>query len=268
MDLYLIEYDFCWIKLLLYVFFMPNVASILYSSGGLPSHLWSVGAEEQFYFGYPVLVKYAKQHIIKFLIIIPIVYIAFRIILSYIVETRPPLVFKGVSIFNFLLEMTHVFRVDCMAIGGIFAWLLFKQHKLLTIIYSKKTQVVIYVIVLMLIGLKFKLPPIYHTIYSLLFGAITLNLSSNKSTILNFEYPIFNRLGAISYGIYMYHSLIFTMLIDSFNLNGSIITLVLCFVLSFIITLIVSQLSYTYLETPFLKFKHKFSIIISGNDAK
>ncbi|MBC7411487.1 MAG: acyltransferase [Bacteroidia bacterium] len=263
-----IDAQFFWLKLLLYIFFMPNVAYTLFVAGGLPIQLWSVGSEEQFYFVYPVVVKYAKQHLIKFLIIVPILFIGFRIVLEHRLGTQAPVMFKGINIFLFLLDMVNMFRIDCMAIGGVFAWLLFKQHQLLKIVYTKTTQAILYATLVVLIAVLYKSPILHHTIYALLFGAIILNLSSNKATILNFEYPIFNKLGGISYGIYVFHPLVFTIINEHFKLRGTAITLITCFVISFVITLIISQLSYTYLETPFLKFKHKFSIITSGNNAK
>ncbi len=264
--------DFFKLQLALYLFFLPNVAHTIFASGGFPMQLWSVGSEEQFYLFYPWLLKYFRTNIIYYLCITPLVFIAIRGLLLYVILHYPAYNWHGVSVFQFLFDFSNAFRIDCMAVGGLFAYLLFTQHKLLTVVYSTAAQYIAYAIILVLVATSFKLPLIYHTVFSVLFGSIILNLASNKNSLLSLENVFFNHLGKLSYGLYMIHSFVLHITDVYFQryltLNNGYATVGVTFVVTFIITIALAQLSYSYFETPFLKFKHKFSIITSGNDVK
>ncbi|WP_339661482.1 acyltransferase [Croceibacter atlanticus] len=49
------------IKLLLFLFFLPNLALVLFSLVPFASQSWSVGVEEQFYLLWPLLMKNSKN---------------------------------------------------------------------------------------------------------------------------------------------------------------------------------------------------------------
>lgn len=264
--------DFFKLQLALYLFFLPNVAHTIFASGGFPMQLWSVGSEEQFYLFYPWLVKYFRSTIIYYLCITPLVFIAIRGLLLYITLHYSAYNWHGVNIFQFLFDFSNAFRIDCMAVGGLFAYLLFTKHKLLAVVYSTTTQYIVYVVIALLVATSFNQPLIYHTVFSILFGSVILNLASNKNSVLSLENIFFNHLGKLSYGLYMIHSFVQHITDVYFQryltLNNAYATVAITFVVTFVASIGLAQLSYSYFETPFLKFKHKFSIITSGNDVK
>ena len=268
-----IGHDFFLIKLVLYLFFLPNVAYILLTSGGFPSQLWSVGSEEQFYLIYPWIMKIFRKKIIIIVISVPLLLIGVRFGLLSIIINQQALIFKGINVFRFLFDFIDAFRIDCMLIGGLFALLLYNQHKYLKILYSKKTQIIVYAFTIILIVSGFKILVINHTVFSILFGIIILNLASNSNSILSLENNLFNKLGKISYGLYVIHPLMLDItgnyLQPSFmNTNLNSLNILLSFCVSFGLTLALAYLSFHYFEASFLKLKHKFSIIVSGNDVK
>ena len=108
------------------------------------------------------------------------------------------------------------------------------------------------------------LPYIHYEFYSVLFGIIILNFASNDKIKISLENKLLNYLGNISYGLYMYHpvGIVLALAISTsigFTRNWFIYSL------SFILTIILAGLSYKYFESFFLKFKDKFSIVLSGN---
>ncbi|MHB8261604.1 MAG: acyltransferase family protein [Bacteroidia bacterium] len=267
---YSLSTDFFSTKFLLYVFFLPNIASIIFISGGFPTQLWSVGSEEQFYLFWPWLIMYFRKKLKLILILIPTLFFALRIILFFIIHTQQPIFFKEINMFNFFSEFANNFRVDCMAIGGCFAWLLFNKHKYLQVLYSKKVQLVSLSLIVLLILFGFNMQVINYPIYSLLFGIIILNVSSNKFSMFNLKHNLFEELGKISYGLYVFHPMILILTdkyIERLGFTSPIVVVLLGFVISFSLTVLISYLSFKYLESPFLKLKHKFSKIISGNEA-
>lgn len=267
-------------QLLLDIFFMPNVAIILFPPILYVSQIWSIGVEEQFYLIWPLIMKYFNNSL-KPLIAIIIFFICSRALTLLIFtsllrdfNTSPDLLAALV----FLRRILGLTRIDCMAVGGIGAWILFNQkHKILDMLYSKSAQVVTYlsVIVLMTNLMHFKYER--HFLFSILFTIIILNLSSNKRSIITLNNSIFNYLGKISYSVYMFHAIAVSLSIELllkyyvpdpniFSYNVMLLFANL-FLYSSVICLVtaISMLSYTYFEKYFLAKKIKFSTIISGD---
>jgi len=103
---------------------------------------------------------------------------------------------------------------------------------------------------------------------------IILNVSTNKSSLLNLQNNSFDYLGMIYYGIYMYHLLVIVALLNfmkmMFDSNGELgmgqNTFV--YLAAIVLAAVVTSLSYRYLETPFIRLKKKFTMIKSGEAAK
>ena len=103
---------------------------------------------------------------------------------------------------------------------------------------------------------------VIRMIYAILFMIIILNLILNKKIENLFENKLFNHLGKISYGIYMYHQILIVLVINlvlkNFKNIGVLENCIIYF-FSIIFTLLISHVSYVYFETPLLKVKNKFS---------
>ncbi len=150
-----------------------------------------------------------------------------------------------------------------MAIGGIFAILLFQKNKYIKFIQNKILFYGSLTLVLFLMTSSFYIP-FYYEFYSILFGIIILNFASNKKIKISLENKVLNYLGNISYGLYMYHSIAIVLAIVICNSVGITSNWIL-YPLSFIFTIIFAGLSYKYFESFFLKFKYKFSVVLSGS---
>ena len=101
-----------------------------------------------------------------------------------------------------LLQIT---RMHCMSIGGICAYVYFKKKEaFLRVIYRKPFQLALYVTTAFTFMASSFLVYLVHEIFACLFGLIILNIATNKNSMLKFETVIFNYLGKISYGLYMY----------------------------------------------------------------
>lgn len=248
------------LKLILYAIFFPNLVLSLLGVVPYASHTWSIGTEEQYYLVWPIILKYLKKYRIGLMIFIIAFYLLFRGFLqSHYSDIHP---YK-----NVIKAFWQTFNIDCMAIGGFFAIILFQKNKLLILLQNNILfySTIIVTTLLMLKGVY--IPKFHYEFYSVLFGIIILNFASNNTIKISLENRVLNYLGNISYGLYMYHPIgIVLVLYVCSSMN--IVTNWIIYPLSFALTIIIAGLSYKYFESYFLKFKNKYSNIKSGNGTK
>ena len=257
------------LKILFYVVFLPNLVFAKYGIVPYASHTWSIGTEEQFYLVWPVIMKFFRKYRMAVMFTIIFGYLlVYGLLLSNITNGLPH---KEV-----ITKFWEHFNIDCMAIGGIYAILLFRKDRLLKLLMNNYLFYCTLVIVLALIikGQYFPQIPtagfvldIHNEIYAVLFGIIILNFAANDKIKISLENSLFDYLGNISYGLYMYHPIGIILAIyiaQTINLTTNWVL----YPLSVGMTILLAGLSYKYFETYFLQFKARFSNIISGNESK
>jgi peptidoglycan/LPS O-acetylase OafA/YrhL len=106
------------------------------------------------------------------------------------------------------------------------------------------------------------------TMISIIFIVIILNLATNNKTLVQFEHPILDRLGQISYGLYLYHfPVLYIFLIGAPKLGlvqQANLLQPFIFFSVLIGTWLISEVSYRWYESPFLRLKEKHSVLPSG----
>ena len=250
-----------WGNLLLYAFFMPNLAFSIYTTA-VPNigQSWSIGVEEQFYLLWPLLIRKSKN-VLKSILWITSIIIALK---GLILLSAPFVKLDALVVLKKFLAMS---KLECMALGGLGAYVLFSnKEKILRIVYrpiSQITSVVILPILIYFTPTAFE--DILHLLFSISFLVIILNVASNEKSILKFENRIFQYLGRISYGFYMFHvmCIVFTIhFLDKYiGLDNDISKPqhILLYGLSFLLTVAVSSLSYHIFEKAFIRLKDKYA---------
>ncbi|MBL7890343.1 MAG: acyltransferase [Bacteroidia bacterium] len=260
-------------KFSLYLFFAANVGFVFYQVVPFAGVLWSVAVEEQFYLFWPHLIKHSKR-ILFVLFISLIVYMLLKIsfINNYYSADK--------VLMNKLVKLIERTRFSSMIIGGIGAWVLFyNKKKILAFVYRPTVQIIsLFALLILFFVYNTHNIPYFNLIknefISLLVAVLILNISSNTKTLINLEFKVLDFLGKISYGMYVYHSIIAVICVkffiyvlpgrDDIGLFWS-----LCLIISVLVfTVAVSYLSYYYFEFKILKFKNRFSHVISGDLAK
>ncbi len=254
-------YNDFFLKLVLFVFFLPNLALVLFPPVAYASQTWSVGVEEQFYLIWPILIKNVKNKK-RLLYTIIFGYLFLKLILFNLIQD---FLFWN-DYMSYAKAFFESFNIDCMAIGGLFAVYLFENDKKIKLFISRYTQIIVYTILLILLLNGIKIPYINFEFYAVLFGVVILNLAANENTILKLENKLFHYLGKISYGLYMYHPLAIVITLKILAIF-KIDNIVIQYLSVISITILIAGVSYRYFESYFIQKKQKFSKILSGDNA-
>lgn len=254
-------------KILLYVFFLPNLVSPLLGVVPYASLLWSIGTEEQFYLIWAPLLKFVKRHRIALM---------FIIVFGYLLFARA--LFSDRT--NFLVYKYEInafwqsFNIPSMAIGGFFALLLHSNHRALKIFLNNYLFyfALVFTSVMLYRGIYFPhitvndlpFPYLYKEFYSVWFGIIILNFAANKNIFISLEGRPIRYLGKISYGLYVYHPIAIVLALHTTGWLGAPSDAFL-YPLALALTILIAGVSYKYFESYFLNFKTNYTSVKSGD---
>jgi peptidoglycan/LPS O-acetylase OafA/YrhL len=251
----------------LYVLLLPQVALSIWPPVPFAEPLWSIGVEEQFYLAWPILMKHVRRFLLLTILIIvgALVLKQAAFIIAEASRATP-----GLKYWNYLISYLYFTRIECMAVGGAGAWLVFAgRRKMLKAIYHPASQLVLYgITACLLITDAFK--PVYnYLVYAVCFCLIILNVATNPRSLIKIENRAYVFLGNISFSIYMFHELAIQAVMQGLvRVNGTSFTdtksNVLLYALSLGLTLMLATMAYYGFERMFLRLKHRFAVIDSG----
>jgi peptidoglycan/LPS O-acetylase OafA/YrhL len=247
-----------------YLFFFANFDEIWYGANDSINFLtapWSVAVEEQFYFAWGlllfILVGFKKLKLPLIILTLLIVSLVFRclnfdshrMIYYHTLAVMPDILVGSFLAYSFFHKKTWLMKLKSL---------------------SKFKIVFIYLVGFILIVLKTKLffgPLIIaeRYIFALFFAFILFDqIYLDHSVFKIGKIKLFNHLGKISYGLYMYHLVILYLVQKYFShsnmiFEGNYLFFITIFLLlSLVGTYFTSLTSYHLIEKPFLKLKNKF----------
>ena len=250
-----------WGHFFCYLLILPNIAYGIW--GPIPhiSQSWSIGIEEQFYLFWPLLIKYSRN-LVRTLFVLFLGLIVFKIL--FLIFGRNYLPYNIFLATKSILAMS---KFECMALGGLGAFFLYRKVEWFIKIIERKAVAMLSFSLLPILIFYFpeKIQDGVHIIYGKLFLIIIIHVcyKSSPGSILN--EPILDKLGKISYGIYMYHLLIIPFVIKlllGFNLNSFYFN-VLLYPISIVTIIGISYISYEFFEKRFIAVKQKYEQIHS-----
>lgn len=229
---------------------------------GMLSHLWSLAVEEQFYLIWPWVVLLVNR---KYLI-------------------HAILLFIGIGVGSrFMLDGVPLSRVmttscfDSFGFGALLAYFVTYKKEYLSRLYRYSSILSVIIVLSMTVGhlmfsksYWFILPA--GTIHSILAMWFILFIYLNQETTnMLYRIPLNNRImifvGKISYGVYLFHNFvpeITEFLWRSVGASSILATLKTIpygvFTINLMFLILISWLSFKFIEKPFLRMKRRFVI--------
>lgn len=242
------------VGLLMYLFFLPNLAGISLHRPDSTGHLWSIGVEEFFYIFFPLLVYIIPlKHLWKVMVAIIIAFIPMLYYSTHVLAYQ-----KGIS--WVIAAYIQRYQVSAFALGILAAWVYIKFHNHPRILLYKK-QLSITSIVLLFANAALvywvAIDDSNSVVYYFLFAIMLLFMALSSVKIGFLNTALFNFLGKISFGIYMFHQVAIDVckhVMQLFKTGGLAFDLLSNFMV-LLIALALSITSYYIIELPFLKLK-------------
>ena len=235
-------------KLILAFILLPNFASI----SAPMVHIWTIGVEEQFYALWPWVAR-QKKRIVPF---------------SFGVLIIKLLLFLVMPLFNIkgMQDIFSYLRFECMAIGALGAYAYFEKKKIIKWAYPWWVQILAWSTCSVVIFRSVRTTLPNNILFSSAFLLIILNVATNPYSLVKLNHRLFESLGRISYGFYLYHFPSMYVVyygLDRLELTEKPFFPLLLLVATLGATGVTAALSYRWLEKPFLDLKTRFTIVRS-----
>jgi peptidoglycan/LPS O-acetylase OafA/YrhL len=230
---------------------------------GMLSHLWSLAVEEQYYLIWPWIVLWVRK---KYLLPIIITFILIGIVSQFLLLD----VNKGR-----LLTFTCF---DAFGLGSLLAWIITYNIDRFASFYrilSISSGIAICYFMYSVFVQSWDFLSIRTTVSIITLWLIAYIYQNSNTGRLRFTWILNNTflifIGKISYGIYLYHLILPSLITDRFidpffndyivNFYNFKYKMILVLLENTILVILVSWLSYKMIESPFLKLKTRFEYL-------
>lgn len=245
-----------------YIFLAANIPFIFGKGLPLLAHYWSLGVEEQFYLFFPQIARVNLKKIFVVFITLGLLLWILKVTFWYLQSTS--------EIYKTLYQILFVTRFYSMFLGGAAAILFYKGNTIFFRFFTNRiTQIIAWSMVFLLVINKFNIASVIDSEFVALMALALIIGQITKNGVIDLENKVMDFLGKISYGIYVIHPIIILGIEKLLPVLENIwYNYIIVYVLIITLTILISDISYRYFETKFLKLKTKYAVIKSSNTRK
>jgi len=248
--------------LMAYILIFPNLLRASSTKLLGASQAWSVGVEEQFYLIWPILVQLFHRAFVPFIVALIALKFSLQGLFGFLAEYY---VGSGTrEVFLKIEVIWQLFQIEQMCVGALGAYYFWKYQDLFQHWLSKKGIWVIALCLLVLL-LVFEITFMGSSLLeALVFLILILNVSLNPEFPVSLKARFWDKLGNLSYGIYMYHTIAIVLVLTVFknwSWESNWPLNLFLYPLSFLLTLLMAKVSYSFIEKPILELKKRFQVL-------
>ena len=237
--------------------FLPQftyaIAGTIDSIATYATFTWSIGVEEFFYLFWPFVLNKSKDEK-KGITSVFIFYFVVYALCILALGISKYLLHSGMltKLSTFAVFSVYLNRISCMCVGGLGAYFVIHNMDMLKkyCTVPRAWMATVLIIVLLVTGI------FTQDVLSILYMFVILCIIVYAKPIPLLDNKILSYFGQVTYGIYMYHSMVIPLsyvLLKKYN-AFNMYSFYLC---SYAGTIIIAVLSYEFFEKPFLKLKDK-----------
>lgn len=242
--------------LILCTLIFPNFAHATVG-GWVPSpQTWSIGAEEQFYLGWPWILDKFRKHTLSTLVFLFVSLTLLPYLAIYLVET---FYYEPVRI-NQIKTLVAATKFNTMVLGGIFAYIVLKWPTLLQYLKPKWASLSVTFLPFVFWFTGLYVSELNDEFYAICFGLLIVHAAFNDGGGRFLNNAVLNYLGRISYGMYMVHYVVILIglrYVPPVFFPSLIASNIAYYIIVFGCTIGLASLSYYIIERPLLRLKAK-----------
>jgi len=241
-----------------YIFLAGNIPFILHDGFPFLAHYWSLGVEEQFYLFWPFIISFCNKNLLRIMLASVIVLICIKgIFWAFYYD-------PGVR--SILSLIVRTLRFENMLLGAILAYIHIYCASAILLMIKKYIQVLSWILFVIIC---FEIIHFSYAVSETLLSCASCFLIASQlkieKSIIKLEHPVFNFLGKVSYGIYVFHPLVIYLVSRlvkhyEFSLPAKYS---IAYLGSGFFTILTAYSSYEFFEKKFLGLKQSFAVIKS-----
>ena len=241
-----------------YFAMLPNWAHAADKTLPHISNFWSIGAEEQFYIVWPIILYFTYRYVRTFLSI----YIFYSILLIAMLLINNLYLHKSNELFIHVAKFFDYTRFGAFAFGGIIAYLILydtdtNYDKLKQFISKKSTQWFCLLFPFFITIFPSEYVMFLKHIIVIPCCAVLIYNFAQDTPIFKLENKYWNYIGKISYSLYILNQIVIDIVIK-ICFGAHITKPLVVLIISISLLLICSAITYELIEKPFMKLRRYF----------
>ncbi len=246
-------------RTLYYLFIVPNWAHAIEKTLPHISNYWSIGAEEQFYILWPIILYFTRNYLRVFFSIF-----IFYSLLLIVMVIFGNLYFQDNLLFTNLAKLLDYTRFGAFAFGGLMAFYLINNgesvYKNIHLFFIRKSTQIICLVLPFVINLIPNEHVLFlkHILVIPCCGILIYNLALDEHSILKLDNKFLNYLGKTTYSIYILNQIVIDFMIK-ICFAAHFRNPVKIFIVTLAVLIVLSVVCYELIEKPFMKLRKRFS---------